>query len=74
LERVVEKAAHKNHVPVQSVLLKLKMDDAKGAVRDLGKIPQEAEIGCFTAGKLWKTGQPKQLPANRITQARPARA
>ena len=44
---VVERAAHKDHVPVQPVLLKLKMDDAKGAVRDLGKIPQEAEIGCF---------------------------
>lgn len=43
----VEKAARKDHVPLQPVLLNLKVDDAKGAVRDLGKIPQDAEIACF---------------------------
>jgi hypothetical protein len=43
----IEKAAHKDHVPLQRVVLSLKVDDAKGAVRDLSKIPQDAEIDCF---------------------------
>ena len=63
---VVEKAAHKGHVPVQPVLLKLKLDDAKGAVRDLGKIPQDAEIGCFakTVERLEVDLQPMRQRAN----------
>jgi hypothetical protein len=44
---LVEKAAHKDHVSVQPVELKIRVDDPKGAVRDLGKIPQDAEIACF---------------------------
>jgi TraB/PrgY/gumN family len=44
----IEKTAHKDHVPLQPVVLNLKVDDAKGAIRDLNKIPQEAEIACFT--------------------------
>jgi hypothetical protein len=44
----IEKTAHKDHVPLQSVVLNLKVDDAKGAVRDLNKIPQDSEIACFT--------------------------
>lgn len=63
---VVEKAAHKDHVPVQPVLLKLKLSDAKGAVRDLGKIPQEAEVGCFakTVERLEVDLQPMRQRAN----------
>ena len=45
--RAIEKAAHKDHVPVQPVQLKIRLQDTKGAVRDLGNIPQEAEIDCF---------------------------
>jgi len=44
----IEKTARKDHVPLQSVVLKLKVDDAKGAVHDLSKIPPAAEIACFT--------------------------
>jgi hypothetical protein len=43
----VDKTARKDHVSVQRVELKIKLDDAKGAVRDLGNIPQGAEIDCF---------------------------
>jgi hypothetical protein len=63
---VVEKAAHKDHVPVQPVLLKLKLSNAKGAVRDLGKIPQDAEIGCFAkvVDRLEVDLQPMRQRAN----------
>jgi hypothetical protein len=43
----IEKTAHKDRVPLQPVVLKMKVDDAKGAIRDLNKIPQDAEIACF---------------------------
>jgi hypothetical protein len=63
---LVEKTAHKDHVPVQLVELKIKIDDAKGAVRDLGKIPQDAEIACFakTVERLEVDLQPMRQRAN----------
>ena len=63
---VVEKAAYKDHVPVQLVQLKIKMADAKGAVRDLGNIPQGAEIDCFakTVERLEVDLQPMRQRAN----------
>jgi hypothetical protein len=62
----VEKAAHKDHVSVQPVQLKIKLDDAKGAVRDLGNIPQGAEIDCFakTVERLEVDLQPMRQRAN----------
>ena len=64
--RAVEKAAHKNHVAVQPVQLKIQLQDAKGAVRDLGNIPQEAEIACFakTVERLEVDLQPMRQRAN----------
>jgi uncharacterized protein YbaP (TraB family) len=44
----IEKTARKDRVPLQAVILNLKIDDAKGAIHDLNKIPLDAEIGCFT--------------------------
>lgn len=44
----IEKTARKEHVALQPVVLGLKVDDAKGAIHDLNKIPQDAEIACFT--------------------------
>ena len=44
----IEKVAHKDHVQLQPLVLKIKVADAKGAVHDLDKIPQDAEIACFT--------------------------
>ena len=62
----VEKAAKGNHVPVQPVQLKIKLLDAKGAVRDLGNIPQAAEIDCFakTVERLEVDLQPMRQRAN----------
>jgi hypothetical protein len=62
----VEKVAHKDHVSVQPVELKIKLDDAKGAVRDLGNIPQAAEIDCFakTVERLEVDLQPMRQRAN----------
>ncbi len=44
----IEKTAHKDRIPLQPVVLNVKIDDAKGAINDLSKIPQDAEIACFT--------------------------
>jgi hypothetical protein len=44
----IENTARKDRVPLQPVVLNLKVDDAKGAIHDLNKIPQDAEIACFT--------------------------
>jgi uncharacterized protein YbaP (TraB family) len=44
----IEKTARKDHVPLQPVVLNLKVDDAKGAIHELNKIPLDAEIACFT--------------------------
>jgi len=44
----IEKTARKDRVPLQPVVLTLKVDDAKGAIHDLNKIPPDAEIACFT--------------------------
>lgn len=62
----VEKAAHRDHVPVHTVELKIKLQDAKGAVRDLGNIPQDAEIACFakTIERLEVDLQPMRQRAN----------
>lgn len=62
----VEKAAKKDHVPVQPVQLKIKLQDAKGAVRDLKDIPQASEIDCFakTVERLEVDLQPMRLRAN----------
>lgn len=62
----VEKAAKKDHVPVQPVQLKIKLQDAKGAVHDLGNIPQGAEIDCFakTVERLEVDLQPMRQRAN----------
>lgn len=62
----VKEAAKKSHVPVQPVELKIKLPDAKGAVRDLGSIPQQAEIDCFakTVERLEVDVQPMRQRAN----------
>jgi hypothetical protein len=44
----IEKTAHKDRVPLHPVVLNLKVNDAKGAIHDLNKIPPDAEIACFT--------------------------
>lgn len=44
----VEKLAHKDHVTVQPILLTIPMEDPKGSIQELGKIPRAAEIECFT--------------------------
>ena len=63
---VVEKAARKDHVSVQPVQLKIKLQDAKRTVRDLGNIPQGAEIDCFakTVERLEVDLQPMRQRAN----------
>jgi uncharacterized protein YbaP (TraB family) len=62
----IEKTAHKDRVPLQSVILNLKVDDAKGAIHDLNKIPQDAEIACFakTLERLETDLQPMRQRAN----------
>jgi hypothetical protein len=62
----IEKVAHKEHVPLQPVVLNLKVDDAKGAVQDLNKIPPDAEIACFgkTVERLETDLQPMRQRAN----------
>lgn len=62
----IEKVAHKEHVPLQPVVLNLKVDDAKGAVQDLSKIPPDAEIACFgkTVERLETDLQPMRQRAN----------
>ena len=62
----IEKIAHKDRVPLQPIVLEIKVADAKGAVRDLDKIPQEAEIACFskTIERLETDLQPMRLRAN----------
>jgi uncharacterized protein YbaP (TraB family) len=44
----IEKTARKDRIPLQPVVLNLKVDDAKGAIHELNKIPLDAEIACFT--------------------------
>ena len=62
----IEKTARKDHVAVQPVLLELKLDDAKGAIHDLNKIPQDAEIACFSKAveRLETDLQPMRERAN----------
>ena len=62
----IEKIAHRSGVPLRPVVLKLKVDDAKGAVHDLNKIPREAEIACFskTIERLETDLQPMRQRAN----------
>jgi hypothetical protein len=62
----IEKTARKDHVPLQPVVLNVKVDDAKGAVRDLNKIPPDAEIACFakTIERLETDLQPMRQRAN----------
>jgi hypothetical protein len=62
----IEKVAHQDHVPLQPVVLKIKVADAKGAVHDLDKIPQDAEISCFTktVERLETDLQPMRQRAN----------
>jgi len=43
----IKQSAHKHGVPIQTVTLKLPLDDPKGAIKDLGQIPQEAELACL---------------------------
>jgi hypothetical protein len=44
----IEKTAHKDRIPLRPVVLTLKVDDARGAIHELNKIPLDAEIACFT--------------------------
>jgi hypothetical protein len=62
----IKNLVHKDRVPLQSVLLKIKVDDAKGAVHDLGKIPQDVEIDCLakTVERLETDLQPMRQRAN----------
>ena len=62
----IEKLAHKDRVPLQPVLLNIKVADAKGAIRALDKIPQNAEIACFTktVERLETDLQPMRQRAN----------
>jgi uncharacterized protein YbaP (TraB family) len=43
----VKQSAHKHGVPIQTVTLKLPLDDPKGAIKDLGQIPRDAEVACL---------------------------
>jgi hypothetical protein len=43
----VERTAHRHHVRIVPVTLELHIDDPKGAIRELGQIPLEAEIECL---------------------------
>jgi hypothetical protein len=62
----IEMAAHKDRVPLQTVVLKMQVEDAKGAIHDLNKIPQQAEIACFakTIERLETDLQPMRQRAN----------
>ena len=62
----IEKTARKDRVPLQPVVLNMKVDDAKGAIRDLNKIPQDAEVACFakTIERLETDLQPMRQRAN----------
>jgi TraB/PrgY/gumN family len=62
----IEKVARKDRVPLQPVVLTLKVADAKGAVHDLDKIPRDAEISCFakTVERVETDLQPMRLRAN----------
>jgi hypothetical protein len=62
----IEKVARKDRVPLQPVLLNIKVADARGAIRALDKIPQDAEIACFTKTieRLETDLQPMRLRAN----------
>ncbi len=44
---VVKRIAAAHHVPTLQVELKVPLDDPKNAIRQLGQIPREAEIGCL---------------------------
>jgi uncharacterized protein YbaP (TraB family) len=44
---VVEKTAHKSHVPITPIDLNLPVDDAKGAIRALSRVDRSAEIACL---------------------------
>jgi hypothetical protein len=46
---VVEQTAHKHRVPVLPVTFKLPLDDPKGAIRELGSIPRDAEVACLAS-------------------------
>jgi uncharacterized protein YbaP (TraB family) len=63
---IVEQTAHKHHVTVLPVVLKLPLDDPKGAIRELGSIPREAEIACLatTIQRLETDLQPMRERAN----------
>jgi hypothetical protein len=62
----VEKVVRKDHVALEPVVLNIKVADAKSAVRDLDKIPQDSEIACFTktVERLETDMQPMRLRAN----------
>jgi uncharacterized protein YbaP (TraB family) len=63
---VVQQTARKHHVPVQPVTLKLTLDDPKGAIRELGAIPRDAEVACLasTIQRLETDLQPMRERAN----------
>ena len=63
---IVEQTAHKRRVPVQPVTLKLAIDDPKGAIRQLGAIPKDAEVNCLatTIQRLETDLQPMRERAN----------
>jgi hypothetical protein len=43
----VEQTARRHRVPILPVTLDLRIEDPKGAIRELGEIPREAEIECL---------------------------
>ena len=45
---VIQKIARKDRVEIMQVVLSVPVDDPKGMIHDLDKIPREAEIACFT--------------------------
>jgi hypothetical protein len=44
----VEKLARRDRVTVQPLILTIPVEDPKGSIQELGKIPRSAEIECFT--------------------------
>jgi TraB/PrgY/gumN family len=62
----VEQIARKHRVPIQPVTLNLKIDDPKAAIRELGQISRDAEIGCLetTIARLETELPPMRQRAN----------
>ncbi len=61
--KVVEKTAHKSHVPITPVTLNLPVDNAKDSIRALSQVDRSTEIAC-----LAKTIERLELDLPRMRQ------